>query len=710
MVALLTLGYGQAAAQTVTPPSVVIGSDSPLCSMSSAVTRVCIQLPPATTASKIDFFGLFDDTTSFQDIVPTLAGVFSVLVGELETALPGVDFAFGVGRFEDYGGPGFGFGGESMNGRPFTLNQPIVDSVDAGSAEARNELITDALMRSAPGNGGDGPEAALEGLYQVAAGAGFDGDGDGSTTGLGGLQPAGSLAAQVSPDTSGDVPAFSSLAPGVPHSGSVGGAGFRSDAIKLVVLATDECPVAAFDPGAEIPDELQASGVTVPITEFACSSTDPGDNRFGFTSGAKSKGNNDLSVAPAGAAHVPALIEALNAADIGVIGVFPTVTGSGGEPPPGSRLGPTFRADAFLTALARLTGTIDSTGAPLVFDVEDVGPVLRAAVIDAIATAASRPIDVRLVASGAAPAGVQLTIVPEVATGIHPGEEGCFDVTLAGSGQPEGAFGLDFQATADGRVLGSIPVTVSCTARCGDGAVDVTLGEQCDAAAGNGAPGSCCDASCHLAAAGTVCRSASSTCDRDAVCDGSSPECPAAIPLGDGTLCDDGDPATATSACIANVCEGVEIGVSVAGEITVPDKPGKVRIPVVLEVGNGLEQPTAVQIEGFVSCDDVPALSACTTKACRQLDQQLAQLCPASDGVTLAKRPRAPAGLIPVTAKAKRKLKRSRRGRVRVVLKLNKTGRTLLARSTALPLELHVGLRERRGTTLNALFDLLLRR
>ncbi len=702
------LGWGVAGAQVVTPTSLAIGSDSPVCSASTAVEHVCVQLPPAATATKIDFFGLFDDTSSFEAIIPTLADVFTVFVGELEAALPGVEFGFGVGRFEDYGGPGFSFGSESMNGRPFILDQPIVTSADAGGADARNKLITDALSRSAPGNGGDGPEAALEGLYQVATGAGFDGDGDGSTTGQGGVQAAGSLATQVMPDVSGDVPAFSSLAPGVIHSGSIGGAGFRSDAIHLVVVATDQCAIAAFDPAVAIPGELQASGVTVPITEFACSSTHPGDNRFGFTSDAKSKGNNDQTVAPAGAAHVPAVVEALNAAAIGVIGVFPKVMGSGGAPPPGTPLGPTFSADAFLTALARLTGTVDSTGAPLVFDVEEVGPVLRAAVIDAIATAAMRPIDVRLATAGMLPGGVQLGPATDV-VGVRPGEQACFDVTLTGSGQPQGSFTLEFREPASARTLGSIPVTVACTARCGDGAVDSALGEQCDAGAANGMPGSCCDATCRVAAAGTVCREASDACQGAGVCDGASAACPQSGPLSDGALCDDGDTATGTSACVGSVCRGVEIGVDVAAEIPASRSP--VRIPVVLDLGDGLAQSTAVQLQAFVSCDDVPALGACTTKACRQLQQQLATLCPAaSSAAVLRRHSRPPAGLVPVTGTASRKFKRSRRGQGTLQLKLNKTGRTLLSRSATLPVHVRATLQERKGETLRADFETLLRR
>jgi hypothetical protein len=88
-----------AGAQTVTPPSIAIPSASPVCSESPVVERVCVQLPAASTASKVDVFGLFDDTGSFQDIIPTLTQVFGVLVGELATALPSVDFGFGVGSF-----------------------------------------------------------------------------------------------------------------------------------------------------------------------------------------------------------------------------------------------------------------------------------------------------------------------------------------------------------------------------------------------------------------------------------------------------------------------------------------------------------------------------------------------------------------------------------------------------------------------------------
>ena len=109
-------------------------------------------------------------------------------------------------------------------------------------------------------------------------------------------------------------------------------------------------------------------------------------------------------------------------------------------------------------------------------------------------------------------------------------------------------------------------------------------------------------------------------------------------------------------------------------------------------------------------CGDVPALGACTTQSCRQLARQLANFCSVPlNAVTFARRPRAPAGFVPVSGTVSRKFKPSRRGQVRVKLKLNKLGRALLARSTALPLETRAEVRERKGTTLSALFQTPLR-
>ena len=131
------------------------------------------------SSQQVDVFLLFDDTGSFAGTAPLLIDEFSNVVSQLQTNLPNVDFGFGVGRFED-----------ERNVFPFVLNQPIGSPDNALFQTA----LTQALNRTAPGNGGDSPETALEGLYQIATGVGFDGDGDGLADGNG---PAGAPLTQV---------------------------------------------------------------------------------------------------------------------------------------------------------------------------------------------------------------------------------------------------------------------------------------------------------------------------------------------------------------------------------------------------------------------------------------------------------------------------------------------------------------------------------
>ncbi|MBU0718610.1 MAG: hypothetical protein KJ749_10210, partial [Planctomycetes bacterium] len=266
--------------------------------------HVCTTLPPDATIDKVDVFLLFDDTGSFAGLVDDTIGVFNQIVTDLQTALPSVDFAFGVGRFEDYGGPGSGFGDEYSSGRPFILNQAILRAVTPGFAAA----IATALGNEAPGYGGDGPESAIaEGLWQVATGLGFDGDGNGANTDSG---MAGAIGTQTAPGTSGDVPSFDTYV-GVTD-GTLGGVGFRGGALHLVILATDICPISPFDYAEGIPATIAGTGGEEPASAFACYSLDPGDSRFGYVSDAYSTGGNTIpgAVAPVGAATVPGTVAA----------------------------------------------------------------------------------------------------------------------------------------------------------------------------------------------------------------------------------------------------------------------------------------------------------------------------------------------------------------------------------------------------------------
>lgn len=457
------LGALSGQAQEVSPTSILIDEATefaPVCQSGSHSTEACITLPPDAIIDEVDVFFLFDDTGSFASFVPTVSSIFSGLATDLQAALPTVDFGFGVGRFEDYGGPGTGFSGEVSNGRPFILNQPIVTSADATAASTTlTALINAALARTALGFGGDGPESAIaEGLFQVATGVGFDGDGDALTTGVGGTQVAGALATQTAADNSGDVPAFATLDPSVVSSGSVGGAGFRTGALRLVILATDVCSIAAFDSPAGVPATITGSGGSEPVDEFACSSTSPGISRFGFVSDSLTAAGNTVAgaVVPLGAGTVPDTIAALNAAGIRVLGMGPDA----GPVPSGS--GPSPNESVFLSALARLTGAVDEFGQPLVFDIGGGGDPLKDSIVAAIEASATLPIDINLMASAGVPAGLSVDIMPPVVEDVAPSEQACFDVEFTGTNSPMGTFDLNFKDDASGAILGSIPTEATC--------------------------------------------------------------------------------------------------------------------------------------------------------------------------------------------------------------------------------------------------------
>jgi len=443
----LTLLASAGYAQTVTPPSIT-SDPSSTCDGNSEMHNVCITLPPDTTVDTVDVFLVFDDTGSFAGTAPELVSVFSQVVTDLQLALPGVDLAFGVGRFEDYGGPGTGFSGENETGRPFILNQAILATDEASFAAD----LAAALANTAPGFGGDGPESAIaEGLWQIATGVGFDGNGDGDTVDSG---PAGALATQTAPGASGDVPAFSSYVG--TGTGGLGGVGWRPGSLRLVLLATDICPVSTFT-SPEIPADIVGTGSTEPVSVFACTSTTPGTDRFGFVSDSKTSAGNTIAgaVAPSEAATVQETIDALNALGIRVIGLAP-----GGAPT--SSTTPGFSPSIFLSGLARLTGAVDDFGDPLVLDIFGGAAAVGDAIVDAIESATTAPIDITITADPMLP-GLTVSCAPLTHFDVEPGDMVCFDCTFDGDGSFEGGdFDLNFRDVASNSVIGTIPVSLVC--------------------------------------------------------------------------------------------------------------------------------------------------------------------------------------------------------------------------------------------------------
>lgn len=415
-----------------------------------SITYTTLGLPVighAQTASKVDVFLLFDDTGSFSTFTPTVTNLFSELATALESALPNVDFGFGVGRFKDFGGSGWDFCSNRsencaddfprrVNGRPFYLNQPIISSSSVGGKSERDALIVQALQRSGPGTGGDDPESHIEALWQILSGSGFDGNADGSVNGSDYTQVAGANSTQTNADQSGDIPGFSSLT-GLPSSGNIGGAGFRSDALKLIILATEICSVIPFSAGTSIPDTVVGRYSNESVADFACISTTPGDDRFGFISDSVSAATNTVinAVAPKGAASFLDTVAALNAADIRVLAMGPGLVAK----PSGT--GPGHEPSGFLSALARITGAVDNHGSPLVFDFAVGRETLKDRIVQSLVVASTvtpvkpsnpaNPVAPGNPSSPSNPEGSPNPINPVVPTNeINPTNPSCTDQDL----------------------------------------------------------------------------------------------------------------------------------------------------------------------------------------------------------------------------------------------------------------------------------------
>ncbi|MDJ0522289.1 MAG: hypothetical protein QNJ90_09470 [Planctomycetota bacterium] len=334
MIAALLLGVAGCGCNDDSPPLGNPGALQPSLVVKTQMPAIPID-PPSTPAEalKVDVMFVLDDSDAMNDkllgVIPnnltdarerTQAAqaimrrieqtVAARLANEYTTEqlpVPSIDFAYGVSRYEDFGG---GFTSDlrrngpidgpdnDQDARPFILNMPLLRQNHPQFAA----LFGSAMSREAPGDGNpyvilppppgvpppdpqrvDDPQTAIEALYQLAAPqngngtyGGFDANGDGDTTDSG--QPtslAGALNPQTAPGSSGDVPAigFQAIDPtdadysdpdGEPlfrvrdengvivtngretsiASGNIGGAGWRENSVRFIILASDIATVA----------------------------------------------------------------------------------------------------------------------------------------------------------------------------------------------------------------------------------------------------------------------------------------------------------------------------------------------------------------------------------------------------------------------------------------------------------------------------------
>ncbi len=167
-----------------------------------------LQFDPAI--QKADILFLVDTTGSMSGEINNLQTSLTSLVTTITGTIP--DTAFGVARFDDF--PTGGYGSASCAGEadyPFELEQRVTTNmtdITAGVAALDMPLHC----------GSDGPESQIEGLFQAATGDGFRAPGG---------------AAWSDPfDPSAGFDASRG------H-GMIGGAGFRMDALPIVIIATD---------------------------------------------------------------------------------------------------------------------------------------------------------------------------------------------------------------------------------------------------------------------------------------------------------------------------------------------------------------------------------------------------------------------------------------------------------------------------------------
>jgi hypothetical protein len=319
--------------------------------------------------------------------------------------------------------------------------------------------LSDAIGVTLPGASDASPFASyLEALIQIAQGAGFDGNDNGSRleSGPAGFAGTANVAGYLNPGASGDVPPFSSKPATVPSAGTLGGVGFRTGAQKIVLLATNTYPVSPTDRAEPFPDVVVGvGGIEVPTSFFQEVFTFPllgpfQNPRYGPVSSSVSAADPVTSVAPKGAATLVEAFDLLADMNIEVVSFFQISQQSPREglidPKP------------VLSAIAQLTGAVDADRVPLTFELiggnaADVADQIVAAIRPLL----TGPKQVTLRAVGN-DENFGFAYTPQEVT-VLPGGQAQFQTTITGTGGP-GMFEIHF-VTQDGATLGIIPVSIN---------------------------------------------------------------------------------------------------------------------------------------------------------------------------------------------------------------------------------------------------------
>ena len=168
---------------------------------------------------QVDVAFLLDTTSSMGSTANAMAAEFGEIVDELASSI--TDGAYAYATFDDYNYAPYGYSAD----RPFILQQQM--TTDIG-------LVQTALDGTTIHSGGDGPESAIEGLFQGLTGVGYDQTSDGTYDATVDVLP---FLADV--DDAFNGVESGTYDPSIPGTGIEGGYGFRDGSLPVIVYATD---------------------------------------------------------------------------------------------------------------------------------------------------------------------------------------------------------------------------------------------------------------------------------------------------------------------------------------------------------------------------------------------------------------------------------------------------------------------------------------
>ena len=219
----------------------------------------CVVLDAGTTAAatfgefdsaasrSLDLAYLIDTTCSMTSTLTAFIDSYADVAGHLDTSLTAR--TAGLATFDDYA-YGF-FGASSYGDKPFQLGAQQSDDLT---------IVQSVLDGIQIHGGGDGPEAAVEGLYQALTGDGYDQGCNATYDSSADVKPFVADAADPFGGTAGQFYDSTDAS-----TGDVGGMGFRADStLRVLVYATDNYlrdPSAGYESPGGCPGDAGAEDV-----------------------------------------------------------------------------------------------------------------------------------------------------------------------------------------------------------------------------------------------------------------------------------------------------------------------------------------------------------------------------------------------------------------------------------------------------------------